>query len=204
MVFKMIKPRRAISNAALLLVGLLALTACATSTPYGPAGNRGFGYADQKIDGNRYRVTFRGNSSTPRETVENFLLYRAAELTVQNGFDHFIVVENEVEARSYFRSLYGPAYAGGFGPFYGRYGLRSRFGAFPYYPYGFGFGPGIGPGFGAGFGPGFGGGDIRESRQYTAIAFISLENGPKPGDEPAAFTAREVLDNLRPTIAQPE
>ena len=184
-------------RAGLALIGVLVLTSCVTSTPYGPAGNGGFGYADQKIDSNRYRVTFRGNSSTARETVENYLLYRAAELTVQNGFDHFIVVENEVEARSYFRSLYGPSYAGGFGPFYGRYGFRSRFGAFPYYPYGFGFGPGVGPGF-------YGANDVRESRQYTAIAFISLHKGPKSDSEPAAFSAREVLDNLRETIVQPE
>ncbi|MEL6380221.1 MAG: hypothetical protein AAFQ29_10675 [Pseudomonadota bacterium] len=179
------------------MVGCLVLAACVTSTPYGPADRTGFGYSDQKIDSNRFRVTFRGNSSTDRETVENFLLFRAAELTVQNGFDHFIVVENDTEARSYFRSLYGPSYAGGFGPFYGRYGFRRRFGAFPYYPYGFGFGPGFGPGF-------YGANEVRETTQYTAIAFISLHQGTKPSDEPAAFSAREVLENLRPLIVEAE
>lgn len=168
--------------------GILAVGACISATPYGPADRTGFGYADQRIDANRYRVTFRGNSSTAREAVENFLLYRAAELTVQNGFDHFIVVENDTEARSYFSSLYGPAYTG-FGPFYGRYGYRRGFyGAFPYYPYGFGFGPG------------FYGDTVRENTQYTAIAFISLHEGAKPSDEPAAFNAREVIENLRPLI----
>ena len=185
-------------NLFLAVFAGLALTACATSTPYGPATRGGFGYTDQRIDGNRYRVTFRGNSSTSREQVENSLLFRAAELTVQNGFDHFIVVENDTEAKSYFTTLYGPAYTG-FGPFYGRYRFnrfgRGRFGrfggAFPYYPYGFGFGPGFY-------------GDVRENRQYSAIAFISLHKGAKPDDEPAAFDARQVMDNLRALIIQPD
>ncbi len=171
----------------------LAVAACVSSTPYGPAvSNSGFGYADQRIDENRFRVTFRGNSSTPRDTVENFLLLRSAELTVEGGYDYFIVVENDTEARSYFTSLYGSyygSYHGGFGPFYGG---RRRFGAFPYYPYGFGFGPG--------FGSGFYGDNIRENTQYSAIAFISLHRGQKPSDEPAAFAAREVITNLRPLV----
>jgi len=168
------------------------LTACATSTPYQAAQGNGFGYADQRIEKDRYRVTFRGNSSTARETVENFLLFRAAEITLEQGYDHFIVVENDTEAKSYFRNLYGPAYAG-FGPFYGRYGYgfrRGFYGAFPYYPYGFGFGPG------------FYGSDVRETRQYTAIAFIALREGSKPENEPAAFNARDVLDNLRPLVTE--
>ena len=46
---------------------------------------RGYGFSEQRIEDDRYRITFRGNSSTSRETVENSLLYRAAELTVQTG-----------------------------------------------------------------------------------------------------------------------
>jgi len=180
------------------------LFACVSSTPYGPANRSGFGYADQRIDSSRYRVTFRGNAATRRETVENFLLYRSAELTVQNGFDYFVVVENDTEARSYFTSLYGssfygttfsPFYGGGFGPRgfgrgrFGRGGFRGAgFGAFPYYPYGFGFGPG------------YGANSVRENTQYSAIAFISLHNGEKPEDQNAAFDAREVLQNIGPTI----
>jgi hypothetical protein len=41
------------------------------------------GYSDQQIESNRFRVSFAGNSLTARETVERYLLYRAAELTVQ-------------------------------------------------------------------------------------------------------------------------
>ena len=62
----------------------LVLGACATSTPYAPMDGR-YGYAEQRIETNRYRVVFHGNSSTTRETVEAFLLYRAAELTLEMG-----------------------------------------------------------------------------------------------------------------------
>ncbi len=179
---------------ALGLLGFftMGLMACVSSTPYGPASRNGLGYSDQRIESDRYRVSFRGNAQTRRETVEDFLLLRSAELTVQNGYDYFIVVENDTEARSFFTTLNsaGGFHGGGFGSFYGRRG----FGAFPYYPYG--FGPGFGNGFGGGFAT-----TTTESTAYQAIAFIRLYKGTKPDNEPAAFNAREVMDNLRPSIS---
>lgn len=83
--------------AASLLIGTVA--ACATATPYQPR-DRGYGYSEQKLETNRYRVTFAGNSSTPRETVENYLLYRAAELTLQNGNDYFVMASQGTEANT--------------------------------------------------------------------------------------------------------
>ncbi len=184
-----------------LVIGL-TLAACVASTPYESASRTGYGYSDQRIESDRYRVTFRGNAATSRETVENYLLLRSAEITLENGYDYFIVVENDTEARSYYSSLYGSSFHGGFhngfGPFYGgggfgRRGFRGgfgRFGAFPYYPYGFGYGAD------------YYGGSYRENTQYSAIAFIALFKGEKPKNESAAFNAREVADNLRPLVQQ--
>ena len=57
--------------------GLLA--ACATQTPYQSASTeRAYGFQEQWIEDNRVRITFRGNTLTDRETVETYLLYRAA------------------------------------------------------------------------------------------------------------------------------
>ena len=57
----------------------LALAACAQPAAYQPAErDNGPGYTDQHLADNRYRVTFTGNGATKRETVENFLLLRAA------------------------------------------------------------------------------------------------------------------------------
>ena len=72
------------------LAGAALLSGCATPTPYqplgAPTGVRG-GFTDQQIERNRFRVTFAGNQFTSRQRVENYLLYRAAELTTERGFD---------------------------------------------------------------------------------------------------------------------
>ena len=169
----------------------ILLSACVTATQYAPAtAQNGYGFSEQRIESNRYRIMFRGNSSTSRETVENFLLYRAAELTLINGYDHFIVFENDTEANrstqttSSFGSGYGP-----WGPaYYGRY--RRGFGyAFPYYAWGWGWGAPVDS-------------YTREITRYSAVAFVTMHEGPKPADDPRAFSAREVADNLRPFVLQ--
>ena len=79
----------------LLAIGLIAAS-CATSTPYQPemAGQSIHGgYSEQRLGDNRYRVNFDGNTLTSRERVEGYMLYRAAELTVQTGNDWFRIVE---------------------------------------------------------------------------------------------------------------
>ncbi len=163
----------------------LLLAACTTATPYGPASEGGgYGFSEQQIEQNRYRITFRGNSLTGRETVENSLLYRAAELTVDRGFDFFIVVENETEARTSYRGSSYPA-------FYGRYGYGYPFHrpyyAFPYYAYGFGWGYPYDT-------------YMREVTRYSAVAFVTMHKGEKPAENPHAFDAREVLRNLGPIV----
>ncbi|MFN0023130.1 MAG: CC0125/CC1285 family lipoprotein [Parvularculaceae bacterium] len=170
------------------LAGLL-LAACATSTPYGPATSKNpFGFSDQKIEDNRYRIVFRGNSSTEREAVETYLLYRAAELTLQNGFDYFVVTEQDTEESRRYSSTGNPAF---FGRYY--YGYGPYCCAFPYYAYGFGWGSPYNGGF-----------ETREITRYSAIAFVTMHKGPKPTDDPQAFDARSVVDNLRSyVVAQP-
>ena len=94
-------PRRsllALASGALIV----ALGACATPTPYQPyraeraSGIHG-GYSDQRLAPNQFRVKFHGNELTSRERVETYLLYRAAELTVANGFDRFVIVDRHTE-----------------------------------------------------------------------------------------------------------
>lgn len=42
--------------------------------------------SETRLAADHFRVTFVGNSFTSRERVEASLLYRAAELTLQEGF----------------------------------------------------------------------------------------------------------------------
>jgi hypothetical protein len=81
-----------------VLFGLaaLAMAGCGGPTPYQPAMD-GEGFAEQRLEPDRYRVRVTGNSITARETVQNQLLFRAAELTLQNGFERFVVVEQAIE-----------------------------------------------------------------------------------------------------------
>jgi len=55
------------------------------------------GYTDQKLDADHFQVTFKGNSDTPRATVESYLLYRAAEITVAQGYDWFETVQRHTD-----------------------------------------------------------------------------------------------------------
>jgi hypothetical protein len=53
------------------------------------------GYSDEKILGNLYRVEFEGNQHSKPEIVQNYLMYRCAELTQEMGYDYFMIVSEE-------------------------------------------------------------------------------------------------------------
>jgi hypothetical protein len=75
---------------AVLLTGLLA--ACAT--PYGKYGVAG-GYTDNRIDENTFSISVDTNGFTSQQTTSMHALYRAAELTVESGFDYFVIFGRE-------------------------------------------------------------------------------------------------------------
>lgn len=92
-------PHARLSRLVTGLLGALALTGCASiePTPYGPAVADGApGFADQQIEENRYEIRFVGNGSTAAATVERYLLFRAAEVTLAAGAEWFRFVEREV------------------------------------------------------------------------------------------------------------
>ncbi|MEE2565306.1 CC0125/CC1285 family lipoprotein [Hyphobacterium marinum] len=166
---------------------LIALAACASPTPYQQAGTPGgYGFEQSQIEYDRYRISFSGNSLTDRDTVETYLLYRAAELTLENGYDYFWVTERatDEDTRRYGTGpdYYGPWRARGFfvnyryyHPAHGWYGWDDPFWNPRHY---------------------------REVTRYEANAEIVLGRGPAP-DERAAFDARDVLENLGPDIVRP-
>ncbi|WP_028080462.1 CC0125/CC1285 family lipoprotein [Solimonas soli] len=157
---------------AAMVVTLLA--ACATVTPYQPA-HKGYGYSAQLIENNRYRVSFTGSSATPRQTVENYLLYQAAEVTLNSGNDYFIIASSSTSAKD----GSGPTLSFGLG--------------------GFGFGSRSGVGVGVGTST-----DSARGAEYSAQAEILTCKGRKPADNPQAFDAREVKANLEAGIVRPD
>ncbi|MES2897966.1 MAG: hypothetical protein V4759_18215 [Pseudomonadota bacterium] len=188
--------RAAAIAASLALAGLLS--ACATATPYQPniPGQAvSGGFSEQRLESDRFRVTFAGNSLTSRDTVEAYLLYRAAELTVQQGFDWFTIVERDVERdrRTYverdpfYRPWYGPSY-GYWRPYWRYYG--GGFGWRTWDPY---------------WGDPFWADrmDVRTVEKFEATAEIVMRKGPKPADDARAFDARGVMENIGPRVMRP-
>ncbi|MEM8951241.1 MAG: hypothetical protein AAGA21_02145 [Pseudomonadota bacterium] len=78
------------------MMALMALAACAKPTPYVAAADAGgFGYTQEETGQDQYLISFNGNGITTRKTVDLYLLYRAAELTEDKGFDYFIVGDRQ-------------------------------------------------------------------------------------------------------------
>ena len=178
---------------------LLIASGCATSTPYQPlsaSSSVSGGYTDQQLASDRFRVTFAGNELTSRERVETYLLFRAAELTVEQDYDWFVVVDREMDHEierqivpdPYYRPWYGPRY-GDWRPYW-RYRIPNdtwrdwdpyhgdRFWTHEV--------------------------DVRTVERFEATAEIRLGRGPVPTGEDKAVVARDVIILLQPRVEYPE
>ncbi len=75
-----------------MLVSVLILAGCATS--YQKDGFTG-GYKDMKLGQDLYQVSFKGNGYTKSDRVQKHFLHRCAELTIEQGYDYFVFVNQE-------------------------------------------------------------------------------------------------------------
>lgn len=186
---------------AAIAASTLVVAGCATETTYRPATGRGFyrtGFSERQIEPNRFLVNFAGNSVTERDTVERYLFLRAAELTLQQGYDYFVLAERDTDRQT---QTYTTPGFGGFG--YGGFG-RGFGPSWRYYGRGFGgFGGGYGWGPWGGWGGGFNDFDVRTVDRFEATAEIVMRKGPIPSDNLRAFDARKVVDTVGPTVVQP-
>jgi len=190
------------------LAALAVLGGCATSTPYQQAANGDWGFDQQQIENDRWSVSFSGNSLTDRQTVETYLLYRAAELTSQQGFDHFHIAKSDTNENRrviaspntfndpfYFGSRFDYRFFGTRGRLYpSRFsrGFRSSFRNSR-----FGYRDSFSGGFArASY-------DYREITRYEATAQIIMGRGPTP-DDAEYYDASQVLTNLAGRIERPE
>jgi hypothetical protein len=193
------KTSAALATALLLAVPVLGgLAACESATPYQPNVHgqaTSGGYSEIRIEPDRWRVNFAGNGMTSRETVEGYLLFRAAELTLQNGGDWFAIVDRNTDSKSHSYvqpdPFYHPWYGAGFG--YWRPSWRYR---------GHGYGwrtwdPFYGDPF---FANGY---SVQTIESYEASAEIITHKGAKPAEDPRAFDAHAVVDSLKPKIQYP-
>ncbi len=182
---------RTYKKLAAALAALALLAGCTTATPYQPLGatNVRGGFVDQPLDATHFRVSFFGNSLTSRQQVENYLLYRAAELTAQHGSACFTIVNHAADRNTTVQvSSYGPygdGFYGGWSPYWR---LHGPYGWYDYDPF-----------FGGPFMPG--GYDVNTIDEYQAMADIALGGTCVAG--PGTFNAQQVMANLRPYIVYP-
>lgn len=163
-------------SAMLVLSGL---NGCATPAPYGPKLERsGTGYTDERLAQNRYRVTYSGNTVTPRATVEDYLLYRAAQVTLDSGYAAFEFDTRDTKAKTTYLSTfdnyfpYGPGWGGGFGWYWHNWAFDNEV-------------------------------QSRPITRYEAYAEIVMLTADQAKSEPRSLDARDVMSKLGPRVLPP-
>ena len=164
-----------------LALSAFLLAGCMTPSPYAPRlEGQQTGYTDRAITQNRYRVTFTGNTATPRETVESYLLLRAAEVTRAAGFTNFVFDTRNTRANTSYQTVpYGPP-----DPYWGAWGR----------PRGFGYWGG----WGFAYEPSY---DVVVRTNFDAYAEIVLLTPDQAAKEPRALNANEVINRIGPEAA---
>ena len=73
------------------------ITGCATI--YQPKNLFG-GYSASQINENTWKVTFEGNGYTSKTRTENFAMRRAAEITLREGYTHFLITDSDTYVKT--------------------------------------------------------------------------------------------------------
>lgn len=163
------------------LAVLMLLSACAARpTPYQPRDGA-FGYAQTQIDSQTWRVDFAGNVDTPRGTVENYLLYRSAEIMLFGGHERFVVLEKEVERTRDYRTTGPHPYR------FAYHGWRDRHRRHPHWPYYYGHSA-----------P-----HTYAYDSYRAFATIRVYSGGPPPAGLSVYAARDLIARLGPSVVLP-
>jgi hypothetical protein len=157
---------------------LLVLGAFGCATPYQQSGFRG-GYQDAQIDSNTASVTFHGNAYTSKQRVQLALMYRCAQVTLQDGFDYFLIVNSDTEAKQgihqtavqYVSNTSGSAMG------MGNMAFGSAMTTGTYYPV-----------------------HTYTTTKFGSEAVIKMFKGQKPQDDPNAFDAHDVVAHLGPDM----
>lgn len=93
-------------------MGVMTMLLAGCQTPYQPNGLLG-GYQQRQLAPDMYQITVQGNGYTTREHARDILLLRAAELTLQGGYEKFKVTDRQDMVAAEFSSglLSGPSMA---------------------------------------------------------------------------------------------
>ncbi|MDB2438369.1 hypothetical protein N9W89_06605 [Hellea sp.] len=152
----------------------LALTACASGpSAYGPSDGNSTGFQNQKIQNDRFRVSYTGRTEAE---ARDFALLRAAEITLAEGYTHFKVVGGNISGNG------GPApISSSIGVGGGNFGRRG--------------------GSYSNVNVGLGVGDVARavegSKVRESIEIILQSSGSQ---DPNVYDAKDITDNIRPAV----
>jgi hypothetical protein len=152
------------------VLAALALAACTTPTVFAPMQRAdGPGFSETRIESDRCCITFRGGSDAGPDRVADLALLRAAQLTLQQGFDWFQVTQS-------FGVGQPPR-----GPFLSVGGGTSSWGW----------------GGGSSFGVGVEGIPLGGGPMLSQTLEVFMGRGPTPRDDPTIYDARDVARSIR-------
>lgn len=77
-----------------LFIAVVVMMGCASQPDYREASNGGFGYTESQLSDTQYRVHFKAKG-TDKGKAMDYAMLRAAELTLLEGYDWFVVTDRE-------------------------------------------------------------------------------------------------------------
>jgi hypothetical protein len=80
--------------ACAILATAFLVSGC-SATPYKSYGARG-GFQEKKLSENRFFVRYEVNGHATKLTLQSYWLYRAAQVTLENGYDGFAIAPDPV------------------------------------------------------------------------------------------------------------
>lgn len=89
--------KSALGIVAVLVAAVSVLVGCAT--PYQRSGLAG-GFEETQLGENIFRVNFTGNGYTSKQRAQDFTMLRCAELSMENGYPFFVIVNGSAQSDS--------------------------------------------------------------------------------------------------------
>lgn len=156
----------------LTIVGLIS--ACSSRPDYRAAKNNGYGYQESVINQDKLRVHFKTRNDNKLKAID-YTFLRAAELTVKQGYDWFVVTNRDVivDGKNQPRTSINTGF--GTGRSCGLYGCTNQ--------------PSTHLGIGINLGDNVG-------QDIESILEVKLGKGVRP-EQQESYEAREIIENMR-------
>lgn len=156
------------------------VSGCATPTSYHPQTD-GIGYSNKQISKDQYWISYTANSFTKKQTLKEYLLYRAAQLTLETDHKSFVVINGDPAPSDF------PDYIENERKYYRHHDFQHHH---------LWFGDGISS-------DEFSAVPSRTLTRNAAAIMIRVFSGAEPPEEGRVYIAREVIELLGNSVTHP-